>query len=234
MINKSNLEDYTIKFFITDKDTRLIFSGSGFIINHNKNCYLVSTRHNVFKDDGSFIGPNLTIIQYNIYPNQLKLNFDINILKENNNINENIEKDIVLINIGSFNKEVSKIKYFDGREFLINTFDFEDLSEIRDDQIFSEIYMTGYPFSLIEQDQYLNFRPVTRKGIISNIDNINKYLLSDILSIQGDSGSPVYKIIESNVALIGLLKNTLNKPGGLGFSLIITIEVIKDLLIKST
>ena len=62
----------------------------------------------------------------------------------------------------------------------------------------------------------------------------NKYIISDMLSVQGDSGSPVFKILNEDMYLIGILKNTLNRPGGLGFSLIISIDVIKELIIKST
>ena len=233
--NKNDIQDKSVKINIesipgklyTKQDTIIIHTGSCFYVHYKSKSFIVTARHNIIDSNNNLIANVAHVETWYNYPNYiywsycLDNNLQIKNTKPVKKIIEDIYLDLAILYIGDY---VPNNHIF--------SFDLEKETKNLDSlNCMDEIILVGYPFSLIDQSNYNIFRPIIRKGIISNIDTSSKSFISDILSTYGDSGSPV--IFASNNSICGILIQSINKSSGLGFSVIASIDAVTEKINKS-
>ena len=219
-----NPENIPAKFFVKDS-TEVLKSGTGFYVHFDSKLFFVTARHNIIDSTDSLLGNAFTVDIWCDYPQYMKRSYSFRAPQLTNTIRirkifDNSVFDIAVLYIG---------------EYIPNPYIFsfnleKEYCPIDSINPMQEIVLVGFPFSLIEHEQYDDFRPVIRKGIVSNVYIKENYIISDILSTTGDSGSPVITL--GNNYLCGVLIKSINKKNHLGFAGIISASIVHGMVKK--
>jgi V8-like Glu-specific endopeptidase len=185
-------------------------SGSGFIMNFEDSCYLVTAKHVLYNENCDFWNEEIsiacpagevsdsTIRRYNI---KLK---DAACYYSN-------KSDIAIIKYGTAKQKegesVWQIKVANGFEriedsvnnpIMIRSGAIKKIDEVF---VSNDIYLFGYPTSLSivgMQEIFDNKRPLLRKGIVASINKKNNTIILDCPVYPGNSGGPVLQVVHSN------------------------------------
>jgi hypothetical protein len=214
---------YPIKIQIGDS------SGSGFLVKHENNIYLVTARHVVYRQDlkaGEFVlrDEKLKITCYAFLDAEVQnipriYEANLLVLKSNGNIKFNSSVDLVILKIGSIDEKTSgkiaNLKFVDGLKTLQDSYGslvHYDLSASRKFEmveITNEVFVLGYPSSLSTSDmKQLDYdAPLARKGIIGGKNQKNRTIILDCPVYGGNSGGLVLEMNddEKKIHLIGVV-----------------------------
>lgn len=175
------------------------FFGSGFRIVTNKNQYLVTAKHVIY-NDGKLLKE--LWIKSRDYKGETIEAFDVNIDLSEENVKTFDSVDIAIVVLAD--------KYglnINSKGIDIAHSDLNDLCKFVDVNIADEIFLVGFPSSLIMQnDFYENDRPLLRYGIIAGKNIKNNTFIIDSIAYYGVSGGPVIKIDENNeIKIMGIV-----------------------------
>lgn len=210
-------------------------SGSGFFIQDTSDLFFVTARHVVMdnisnnKKGGNtqyrFKAPRIEVKWYPRKAESSNANImliNVNALKSSGNliIGQNPEDDFIIMRIATLESKgdyasanySSHIKRI-GPTSRIESYHTLWTAKFEQINIGSEVIMVGYPKSLGLKNipQYDFNRPLMRKGIIAG-KNVNlKNVVLDCPSFGGNSGGPVYMIIDEGISwqfkLVGLVSS---------------------------
>ena len=235
----------TAEFKINNKNPPISKYGTGFVIDTIKSPGLVVVtnkhilEHNI---NGTILAPSRIIIKINMSENEktyynaqiigLHDYYDIGLLYPKGLVN--IPKDTEL-------KKSSNKEYYEWKtKNIILEETFIDDSKIEEGR---EVFFIGFPLNL-GTDKFENF-PIARKGLIAQVIPGEKEFIMDGFASHGNSGSPVFCLVNNSIKLIGIQKGVYNdfnigydENGNLnslsqfnsGLSLVIKASVIKDFL----
>jgi hypothetical protein len=209
-----------------------IGQGSGLFMADSINIYFVTARHNLFTQEIVKRNKKIDTI-YNFLPISGKFIFyPHNIVKDDQSIinidlkgsyKDSLVKfdkkhDIAIISIGNIRKvnDSLSLTYYikhitKDKSTWIHTTQTKNIRSYSEINIGADIYLFGYPGSigLQQKPQFDYYRPLLRKGIIASKYEKNKTIIIDSPSYFGNSGGPVFEIMEKNqgvfAGLIGLI-----------------------------
>lgn len=194
-----------------------IFSGSGFFLNHeNKNLYLITGRHVLFKQNEqktsfdlidnkarlTVYGKDLTIST----PSSFEL--DLSTLQLNGDLKFNNQADVAIIRIAELapveNSEMRKATFITGVNQKTNTQNsivgvtIENIKRYNDILVSNEAIILGYPNSLgdTKSGQIDHSRPLLRKGIVAGKNDATKTIVFDCPVYGGNSGGMAIEVEE--------------------------------------
>jgi hypothetical protein len=83
--------------------------------------------------------------------------------------------------------------------------DTTDLDLFTNVEIASNIYIVGFPSSLVDPKDFEVERPLLRYGIVAGINNNNNTFIIDSPAFYGNSGGPVLQKNEKGIFIVGLV-----------------------------
>ncbi|HTA82389.1 MAG TPA: serine protease [Bacteroidia bacterium] len=199
-------------------------TGSGVFISDSLNVYLVTARHCLYNIDryGAHFKPHmLTILHYPhdiVSGNSALITIDFTAMKDSL-VRYDKSHDIAIIKIG-YIKIIDSIHgsviYFPHilkeKSALVNAWPIRLTRKYQQINIGSDIYLFGYPRSIgiAKKPQFDYDRPLLRKGIIAGKYDRQKTLVLDSPVYFGNSGGPVFELIEydgfqKGIVLIGIV-----------------------------
>ena len=250
--------------------------GSGLFLSDSDFVYFVTARHNLFSLETNRNENKIDTV-FNLISHKAQLvYYSLDIIKENPailNINLDsmnnigcIEFDrshdiaIVIVGLLTKNKNVDSsstmewVGYTDiNKSSSINLASITDINKYSDVNLGNDIILFGFPGSigLIEKPQFDYSRPLLRKGIIAGKYEKHKSIIIDSPTFFGNSGGPVFEIIETwnskEFKLIGIvteyvpyIENWENKSNGAinvqtmnsGYSIVTSIDFAFNLMKK--
>lgn len=175
------------------------FFGSGFRIVTSKNQYIVTAKHVLYKDDNLL--KELWVKSRN-YNGEMIEAFDAIIDLTEDNVKTFDCTDIALVIL---NEEYGL--HINSNGIDISHSELSDLCLFSDINISEEIYLVGFPSSLVMQNNfYENDRPLLRYGIIAGKNIRDNTFIIDSIAYYGVSGGPVVKFEQDNtVKIIGIV-----------------------------
>lgn len=196
--------------------------GTGIFISDSKFVYLITARHVLIESNAkeySLIDDTLNVISYRsdaYFDSQDTLVLYLNNLILKKQIAFDSKYDMAVIRIGSRNSDSVTHNYFEGvfrknRSTRINPITLSEMATFDETKLGSEVYLIGYPKSLQLLSSYdFDFnRPLLRKGILAGKDVKYSNLIIDCPTYKGNSGGPVFQIVnikgELKLVLIGLV-----------------------------
>ena len=137
---KTEINHFPLKVFIKKLNTDLVFSSTGFFMNHDSNLFLVTTRHSIIDSSNSLRAPLLTVFQFSEL-DTIQLDFTLNKLRIKStipiiDIQEDAKYDIAIIFVGKFDP-MGDITSFDIRKNVLS---------IKDLSVFDAVMLSGFPF----------------------------------------------------------------------------------------
>ncbi|TAK58600.1 serine protease [Patescibacteria group bacterium] len=193
-------------------------SGSGFIIRHGNQLYLVTAKHVLYQQDQvtkafNLLDKKMKMIAYPVVSGKVSTKpqmFELNIeaLSDSNDLKAHASGDIVVIKLAEVRSEDGNIDFLETiqiiqkSEGMIVHYDMTGSRRFDDVVITNDIFILGYPVSLStpEMNQIDYDSPLVRKGIIAGKNNINKSLILDCPVYGGNSGGLV---LEMNATGLG-------------------------------
>lgn len=248
--------------------------GSGIFMRDSSFMYFVTARHNLFSSETIKVNNKLdTIFKFLpktgkliFYPhNAIKDQQSIIVIDLSGSYNDSLvnfdkKQDVAIINIAKIsqlNDSVASTNYTKyiqrNNSSWIHGYSAYLTRKYKEINIGGDIYLFGYPGSigLRQSPQFDYLRPLLRKGIIAGKFEKNKTIIIDSPSYFGNSGGPVYEIIENKegtfVGLFGLITEYIpyveqweNKNNGAvnvqtmnsGYSIVTSIDYALDLIKK--
>lgn len=205
-------------------------SGSGFIIGHNNQLYLVTAKHVIYQQDQitkvfNLLDKKMTMTIYPVISGKVSAKariFELNLelLSASNYLKAHENADIVVIRLAVERNE-NKKKYIDFPDSIktiqesagsIVNYGMEGSRRFDDVEVTNDIFILGYPISLstTEMKQIDYDSPLVRKGIIAGKNHLNKSLILDCPVYGGNSGGLVLEMNETglgtgNIHLIGVV-----------------------------
>jgi len=206
------------------------YSGSGFIIGHNNQLYLVTAKHVIYQQDqktneSNLISKSLKIIVYPIISGKVSdkariFELALESLSASNDVKSHHEADIVVIKLANTRNEDGKlyvdflndVKTIQASTGSIVNYDMSGSRRFNEVEITNDIFILGYPSSLstIEMNQIDYDSPLVRKGIVAGKNVKNKSLILDCPVYGGNSGGLVLEMNETglgtgNIHLVGVV-----------------------------
>lgn len=195
-------------------------SGSGFIIRHGEDLYLVTAKHVLYQQDQttktfSLIDKKMKILVYptssGIVSKKARVfELDLQALSSSNDLKAHESADIVVIKLGAVSKKENgsmyinfpeSIKTIQESEGAIINYSMDGSRRFDDVEVTNDIFIIGYPSSLStpEMKQVDYNSPLVRKGIIAGKNHANKSIILDCPVYGGNSGGLVLEINEIEV-----------------------------------
>ncbi len=248
--------------------------GSGLFLNDSNFVYFVTARHNLFSLETNRNGNNIDTV-FNLISHKAQLvYYSLDVIKETPTIlNINLDSmnnigciefdryhDIAIVIVGLLTKNkkvdssssIELVGFTDtNKSSSINIVSITDVNKYSDVNIGNNIILFGFPGSigLIEKPQFDYSRPLLRKGIIAGKYEKHKSIIIDSPTFFGNSGGPVFEIIETwnskEFKLIGIvteyipyIENWENKSNGAinvqtmnsGYSIVTSIDFANNLM----
>lgn len=196
-------------------------SGSGFLIKHGTDVYVVTAKHVLFKNNtASLIANEARIICYPLIENRVATTpriyrLDLEVLTSTGDLKVHATRDLVVIKIGS-------ISVVDGNQSLnflssvtviqqsaggLVHYDMIASRRFADVEVTNEVFVLGYPISLsTPQMRQIDYdAPLVRKGIVAGKNNQTQNIILDCPVYGGNSGGLVLEINEQSIHLIGIV-----------------------------
>ena len=178
-------------------------SGSGFILIHQNSPYIVTAKHVLFDENDNLRATNLLITSQNSRGHESEAR---NIMIENLNqapIYRSLVEDVAIINIS--NPALYTVQQ-EGNNII--SVSMEQTNSIKDIGVSNDIYLVGFPTSLIFQgSQYFEVnRPLLRKGIIAGINSLDNTFIIDCTAYYGNSGAPIIEVCQDGeLRIVGIV-----------------------------
>jgi hypothetical protein len=204
-------------------------SGSGFIIRHGNQLYLVTAKHVLYQQDQTktfnLLDKKMRMIIYPVVSGKVStkariFELDIEALIKSNALKAHESVDIVVLKLAKVEESggimsisfPESIKTIQNSEGSIVNYDMEGSRRFDDVEITNDIFILGYPVSLstAEMKQIDYDFPLVRKGIVAGKNHLNKSLILDCPVYGGNSGGLVLEMNETglgirNIHLIGVV-----------------------------
>jgi len=183
-------------------------SGSGFLLSYQNSDYLVTARHVLYDNDELRCKSVLISSQNSRSKNEDSKMFDIKV--SDSILLDNRSTDVAIIPLGNIAKMELK-EYVDMvqvgtlQPLSINQHQLRLLNDIG---IANEVYLVGFPTSLLFQDSkaFEPGKPLLRKGIVAGINWEDGTFIIDCSAYYGNSGGPVIELCEDNqLRVIGIV-----------------------------
>lgn len=181
---------------------------TGFFFHRGEFAYLVTARHVLFDTSSRLLASTVTLISYgsdNTDTTRNVLILDLQVLQDQGNVHRHPTQDVVAIKVfkDTTVNFIPKIWFYPGVNVIqqaqsgfISASAFTKYDSVI---IGNNVFIQGYPTSLGIKDfpQIDYFRPLLRKGIIAGKNNAKKTIILDCPVYQGNSGSPVTEVDQS-------------------------------------
>ena len=200
-------------------------SGSGFLIKHENDVYLVTAKHvlfsrNINEAERVLISNNARIICYPRTPAGIAeipriYNLNIQDLLNSGDLKAHVSKDLVVIKIGSLSvngenttlnlvNHVTVVQESGGGLVWYDMVNSRRLAEV---EVTNTVFVLGYPISLSTPEmQQIDYDvPLARKGIVAGKNTRNQTVILDCPVYGGNSGGLVLEINNNIIHLIGVL-----------------------------
>ncbi len=200
-----SLKDYTYATFL-----RIDFgesTGSGFRVILESKEFLITAKHVVYEITYNNLGVitketlkgDILLTSMN-YDGAVPFAYSANVNLANSKILTFPEKDIVLIEL------VEGVNYDITEKGLdISPVNAADLDIFANIEIASNVYIVGFPSSLVDPKDFEVERPLLRHGIVAGINSKNNTFIIDSPAFYGNSGGPVLQRNEKGIFIIGLV-----------------------------
>lgn len=175
------------------------FFGSGFRLVTEKNTYIITAKHVIFNQDKLL---NEIWVKSRNYFGEIFEAYDIVIDLTENNVKTFGNSDIAVIILNEeFGLHVNSIGH------NISFTELVDLKKFEDIKISENIFLIGFPSSLITNDDfYENDRPLLRYGIVAGKNMNNNTFIIDSIAYYGVSGGPIVQVdAEKKISVIGIV-----------------------------
>ncbi len=176
--------------------------GSGFKLTYGNVTYLITAKHVLFNDEGNERCEKILVTSQNSRGRQEDAQ-TIVIDATKLTIYNSSSSDVAIIRM-----EENEFNHVEQLGVNIVSIQIEDSKMINEIEIANEVYLIGFPTSLIVQGAP-NFdinKPLLRKGIVAGINNLDNTFIIDCSAYYGNSGSPIIeKQADSSLKLIGLV-----------------------------
>ncbi|HXD92132.1 MAG TPA: trypsin-like peptidase domain-containing protein [Bacteroidia bacterium] len=177
-------------------------AGSGFRLSYKGATYLITAKHVLFDEKDDLRCETLLITSQNSrgVENDIR-NIVIDMMHAKTYKSDENDIAAVLIETADY------ITVQQEGENIINA-DSESTRPLDQIGISNEVFLVGFPTSLIFQDsQYFEVnRPLLRKGIIAGVNAKNKTFIIDCSAYYGNSGGPIIELCEDGLLrLIGIV-----------------------------
>jgi hypothetical protein len=175
------------------------YFGSGFRIVTDKYEYIITAKHVIFSQDKLL--SEIWVKSRNYYGETYDA-FDINIDLTEENVRTFGNSDIALIILHEkFGLHINT------KGHDISFAELGDLKKFDDVRISENIYLIGFPSSLVTKDDfYENDRPLLRYGIVAGKNVNNNTFVIDSIAYYGVSGGPIVSIdANQNISIIGIV-----------------------------
>lgn len=202
-----------------------VSSGSGFLIKHDSDVYLVTAKHVLFKGEPNTNTSTLIANEARLtcYPRietgvatiPRIYRLDLEALTLSGDLKVHTLKDLVVVKIGSivvvddnqqliFLGSVTVVQESAGG--LVH-YDISTSRRFADVDITNEVFVLGYPISLSTPEMgHIDYNaPLARKGIVAGKNNQTQTIVLDCPVYGGNSGGLVLEINDANIHLIGIV-----------------------------
>jgi hypothetical protein len=192
-------------------------SGSGFIINHENQIYLITAKHVIFQQDTvtkNFLPFSKemkvichTVLDDKIQSTCLNLNVDFEKLLSEGDVQYKDTADVVTIKLGTFDNKSALINLHNEAVIITGDkngslvfFPMERSRKFEDVEITNRVFVLGYPISISSQqmDQIDYDAPLVRSGIVAGKNYKNKTIILDCPVYGGNSGGMALEVDDKN------------------------------------
>jgi hypothetical protein len=185
---------------------------TGFYFNYGQYYYLVTAKHVLFDTSSHLLTQMVSLVSYGQDITDTTRNIiilDLNILQRQGNVHSHTTQDIAAIKVfkDTIINLAAKIWFLPGVNVLHQAksgfLSASAFTKYESVIIGNNVFIQGYPSSLgiknFPQIDY--FRPLLRKGVIAGKNNAMKTIILDCPVYQGNSGSPVTEVDESELGI---------------------------------
>lgn len=189
-------------------------SGSGFLIKHEQDIYVVTAKHVVYRPNSTtnnfdLIAEEAQIVLYprtdvGIANTPRIYRLDLSAMSQSGDLRAHISKDLVIVKIGSLQvvEDRSTLSLLPSitvtQESLggLIHYDIAGSRRFADVEVTNDVFVLGYPISLSTTEmQQINYdEPLVRKGIVAGKNSTNKTIILDCPVYGGNSGGLVLEI----------------------------------------
>lgn len=204
-------------------------SGSGFLIEHEQDVYVVTAKHVLFR-------PNPTTNTYDLISNVARIvcylrtdagivdtpriyRLDLSTMSLSGDLKAHSSKDLVVVKVGSIQVKgvvstlnlLTSISVDQESTGSLVHYDMTRSRRFGDVEVTNEVFVLGYPSSLSTSEmQQINYdSPLARRGIVAGKNINNQSLILDCPVYGGNSGGLVLEINQSgaqtDIHLIGVV-----------------------------
>ena len=200
-----SLKDFTYATFLSVDYGNS--SGSGFRLKKDDLEYLITAKHvvyqNIFDKYGKKIGEepreDILVVSKN-YDSHESYAYSASIDLKQSKIQIFEDKDIAIVTLDENKNYEVREKGID-----INPLSIEDFDKLENVLIASNIYIVGFPSSLVDPRDFEVDRPLLRSGIIAGINYKKQTFIIDSPAFYGNSGGAVVQKTEEGLKVIGIV-----------------------------
>lgn len=182
-------------------------SGSGFKVSYKNRLYLVTAKHVLYNEENHLRCNSVVMTSQKVRGNETDSRI-IEINMQAAQIFPSAVDDIAIVLLENEAAPADYLTIIQEGILDVLSIDINNVENINDVEIASEVLLVGFPTSLIFQEtKYFDIsRPLLRKGIIAGFNQADNTFIIDCPSYYGNSGGPVLLVKEDNsLSIIGLV-----------------------------